>query len=326
MKFKTIIQAVIVALFLPLSVKAEDLKPTITQDTGTVTIRYFDDIDETIPVTGAKFEIYKVADIGRGFDDNGQYIPLIDNLDFAEEEDAIAYEDKVLEAYEAEDFGYKAEVTVGEDGTGLIENVPVGAYFVREVDATRYHIRSKPFLISVPETNETQNSWNFNVIVNPKSTLAGDLKLTKKLSGNAVNHNDTFNFEINIGDMPRMAEFPDGSKKEVKTGDVVTLKENEVITILDIPEGTEVSVKEIQKEEGEYVVSYENNGEKIIGKDAVTITVTNTKNQIPTGVKNALLLFDIAGITLAMLVVVIYLRRKEKRRNMTDSKERRKRK
>ena len=112
-----------------------------------------------------------------------------------------------------------------------------------------------------------------------------------------------------------MAEFPDGSKKEVKTGDTVTLKENEVITILDIPEGTEVSVKEIQKEEGEYVVSYENNGEKIIGKDAVTITVTNTKNQIPTGVKNALLLFDVAGITLAMLVVVLYLRHKEKKKN-----------
>lgn len=68
MKFKTIIQAVIVALFLPLSVKADELTPTITQDTGTVTIRYFDDIDETIPVTGAKFEIYKVADIGRGFE------------------------------------------------------------------------------------------------------------------------------------------------------------------------------------------------------------------------------------------------------------------
>ena len=112
-----------------------------------------------------------------------------------------------------------------------------------------------------------------------------------------------------------MAELPDGSKKEVKTGDTVTLKENEVITILDIPEGTEVSVKEVQKEEGEYVVSYENNGEKIIGKDAVTITVTNTKNQIPTGVKNALLLFDVAGITLAMLVVVLYLRRKEKKKN-----------
>lgn len=315
MKFKTIIPAVVVALFLPLTVKAEELTPTITQGTGTVTIRYFDDIDETIPVKGAKFEIYKVADIGRGFEDNGQYIPLIGNLDFADEDDAITYEDRVLEAYETEDFGYKAEVTVGEDGTGLIQNVPVGAYLVREVDATRYHIRSKPFLISVPETNETQNSWNFNVIANPKSTLAGDLKLTKKLSGNAVNHNDTFTFEINIGDMPRMAEFPDGSKKEVKTGDVVALKENEVITILDIPEGTEVSVKEVQKEEGEYVVSYENNGEKIICKDAVTITVTNTKNQIPTGVKNALLLFDIAGITLAMLVVVIYLRRKEKKKN-----------
>lgn len=182
------------------SVSAETV---IQQKTGSLTIRYFDDSEETIPATGAEYTIYQVATLGMGLMDNGAYIPLGESVRFDDinveqtdennevpeftHEQRMEYQQAVINLYESNpEIGYTETVKIDEEGIGFLDELPLGAYFVVETKTLRYHKTPEPFLVSIPETKQYEdgsNLWNYDVVCNPKQILAGDLTITKKVDG-----------------------------------------------------------------------------------------------------------------------------------------------
>lgn len=309
------------ALFIRAPVFAKDM-PTIPEGaTGSLSLRYFDDSDESEPVIGAKFKVYQVASIGKDMNNNGAYIPLVDNISFIGETDAKKYEGKVHKAYEEKpDLGFTAETTIGRSGIGTIKDMPAGAYFVEEIGAVRYHITSRPFLVSVPETDDTQTSWNFDVTADPKPNIAGDLSVKKVLTGNEADKNDVFTFQIHIADGEYKAKLPDGSEGAVKDGAEIQMKGGQSFSIYDLPEGSEYSVVEYEANQNGYTTLYKNAKGTISGKSEVTAVVTNKKQKdhpgVGTGIKNNKLIFmEFGGSLLALIVIAGLHKHKNKEEN-----------
>lgn len=287
-----------------------------------LTIKYFDDYDETIPITGAEFEILQIANIGTDVTTgtNGAYIFLAEDLNFMigeEEPDPIAYEQTVLDAYKAnESLGFRAKGTIGNDGKAVFADIPAGAYLIHEVQNTRYHIKSQPFVASAPETNEESNSWNFDVVVNPKQIIAGDLEVSKVLQGNGANKNDVFTFQILITDGKYSCQMPDGSYGYVQSGDKIYIKGGEKFTIFDLPAGSHYQIIEIEANKNGYTTSYTNAEGTVKEKTAIKPVITNLKRvertRGDTGAGNQLLLtLEVGGGLLALLIVLLYWKRKD---------------
>ena len=303
-------------------IMAEDTEPVKMPvipegSTGSLTLRYFDDSDETAPIPGAVFEIMQVADIGRNVENNGAYVPLADGLEFSDNAVAEEYEAKVLDAYAVNpELGYTAEGAIGEDGTFTFTEVPAGAYLVRNTQTVRYHITSIPFLVSVPETNETQDSWNFDVTAYPKPNLAGDLEIRKTLSGDGAEDTDVFNFEITISEAGTYkAVLPGGTEGIVKNGDVISIKGGQSIVIYDLPEHSDYRVVEIEANQNGYRTLYKNSEGKITYAEEADAEVINNKEGVKTGVSTGDIAvgLSIVGGGLAVLILLLYLHRKSKR-------------
>lgn len=318
--------AIITGSSMPIMAEETEMEkmPVIPEDaTGSLTLRYFDDSDETAPIPGAVFEIMQVADIGRGVDTNGAYLPLADGLEFTDDTTSEDYEAKVLEAYEANpELGYTAEGTIGEDGTYTFTEVPPGAYLVRNTETVRYHITSIPFLVSVPETNETQDSWNFDVTAYPKPNLAGDLEIRKTLSGDEADESDVFNFEITISDAGTYrAVLPGGTEGTVKNGDVISIKGGQSVVIYDLPEHSDYKVVELEANQNGYRTLYKNSEGQITYAEEIEAEVINNKEGVKTGVSTGdiALGLSIVGGGLAVLILLLYLHRKSKREQKEEN-------
>lgn len=293
--------------------------PTIEEgQTGTLTIRYFDDNEETIPVGGAEFEVYQIATIGRDITtgENGRYLYLDESLvldNTMTELDPYDYAETVINAYAKDpDLGYKRTVMIGADGTATLEEMPPGAYLIRETKAIRYHIKSQPFVVSVPETNDEGNSWNFNVIANPKQVIAGDLTLEKVLTGGGGDKNDVFTFRITIAEGTYTCILPDGTKKQVKSGDEFKLKGGEKVTILDVPAGSGYEVMELEANANGYKTTYKDEKGMVPEKTEAHAVVTNFKSpngNTGTG-HNFFLPMEIGCGALTLLLLLLYRRKK----------------
>ncbi len=325
-KFRKIVTSVILgaiacASFVPLNAEELDTDltkyPTIDRDTANLTIKYFDDSDETIPITGAEFTVMKVADIGRDITDgtNGKYLPLDDEIDFTKieeksDDDAYKYEQKVISYYEENpNAGYTKTMVINANGYATY-TLPVGAYLVRETSTTRYHVRSKPFLVSVPETNEESNSWNFDVVVYPKQIIAGDLNIEKKLIGKSSSYDNVFHVTVNLSaEGSYKAKLADGTESTVKDGDVLTIKGNQSITIYDVPTGTDYKVTEVEANVDPYLTGYKNQEGKIEPKTEVKVTVINDTTQwdnVHTGTGSYIIIaMMIGGGALALLIYLL---------------------
>ena len=287
--------------------------PVIEDRTGSIEFKYYDDADETIPVEKATFEVYQVAKYGRDKDENGALLPLNEAVDYHDETDAYAYADKVVSAYKLDaNVGFKTTVTV-ENGKAVVKDLPVGAYLIMETECGEYHIKSMPFVCTTPEMNETNDSWVFDVVVEPKANIAGHVSLTKVLKGNNVNKDDTFKFQLSIADGEYKADMPDGSKGVVKNGDIVSMKAGQYLTMYNLPEESQYSIKEIGLEDTGYTVTYENAQGKVAGKTTTKAVATNTKNSTETGVRNKSLIFAEVGVGAAVvLILLLIVKRKNK--------------
>ena len=303
------------------------LYPTIEEgQTGTLTLRYFDDNEETIPVAGAEFEVYQIADIGRDITtgENGAYLYLDETLildNSMTDLDPYDYTDLVLKAYEKNpELGFKGSITIGQNGTATFTEMPAGAYLIRETKPIRYHIQSQPFVASVPETNDEGISWNFNVVVNPKQVIAGDLTLEKVLSGGGGDKNDVFTFKITITEGTYTCLLPDGSKRQVKSGDEFKLKGGQKVTILDVPAGTPYEVVELEANANGYKTTYKNEKGSIPEKTEAKAVVTNHKSpdtHTGSGI-NKFLPLEIGCGALTLLMALLYW----KKRNAEEAGER----
>lgn len=317
--------------------------PTIENETGTLTVKYYDDSEETKPIEGAEFTIYKVANIGRKAEDgtSGAYLYLDDSLSFTNEDgsevtDVEKYEASVLDVYgrQAElgliDETYSATVAVGKDGLAVFKDVPVGAYLVTETKTMRYHIRSKSFLVSVPETEENGYTWNYDVTCNPKQILAGDLEVTKKILGKDLPKKDaTFTVELTLPEGEYSALLPSGKAGYVHNGDEIDIKGDQTLYVYDLPEGSEYTVKE-KEANGTidglgFKTTYEVNSKtaeeatgKIVSYGAQKVTITNDSTDFDTGSGfYKTMWYMIAGVGAITVLIFLFATRKKKKTDET---------
>lgn len=296
--------------------EAENM-PIISKDTANLTVRYFDDSEETTPVEGAEFTIYRVADIGRSQIEgtNGAYLPLDETLSFEDADDAETYEKTVLAAYEnGLENGYTATATVNSNGEASFKDIPIGAYLVTETKTLRYHIRSKSFLVSVPETNEEGTSWNFDVVCNPKQILAGDLTVTKKIKGKDIKKSNTYHVKIEFeAEGPYKAKLPDGTETTIKNGDSIAIQANQTLFIYDLPAGTEYTVTEVEENGVGYDTRYKNQKGNIEAYSGIGATVLNDSTKYDTGAGYSILYYAMGGVgALTLLLFLLISNKKNK--------------
>lgn len=308
----------VIGMVSPVFAEDTSESPVLTFDKANLTVRYFDDSDEEIPVVGSEFTIYQVAEIGRELQNNGAYVPLDDSLDFSDideytynDADALAYEEKVINEYkEHPDIGYKATLPIGKDGLAVFKDIPVGAYLITETKTARYHITSIPFIVSIPELNESNTGWGYEITANPKPILAGDLEITKITKGKIKSEDKSYTLKINLPKGEFRATLPDGKQSTVKNGDKISIKGGETLKIYDIPSGGKYRVTEVEangtNHSGNFRTTYTNNKGTIIEKNATKVKIVNDSTDFDTGAGYHMLFeMMIGGGALAFLIFLI---------------------
>ena len=309
----------------PIPTMPEDMPVIPEGKTAKLILRYFDDEDETIPATGTEFTIYQVASIGRDVDNNGMYVPLEKDLSFHDAPEVDEYQKRVVSKYtENPKIGVTRTEAIQDNGEAVFEDLQPGAYFVTETKTIRYHLTSKSFLVSAPETSQSGKTWNFEVKADVKPNLAGDLSVQKILKGTDTNPNEVFHFRVTI---PPEGEYrikmPDGSEAAVRNGDTVPIKGGQSFTIYDLPDQSEYEVSEVEDGQNGYITTVNHTKGKIEYAAEQEASITNRKDRVKTfvstgGLTVALSLF---GGAAAVLAIVLYALIKQHRNNRKDAEE-----
>ena len=161
------------------------LKDTINKYEGNTTDK---------PLEGVEFTMYKIADITQTVsngvvDTKATPVEEIADKLTAEELTSIANGSTSSEEWAAllqqislEDLTEHTHGTTGSNGQVVFSNVPIGIYAVAETDAPSQVIsKSANFIVSIPMTTDDGESWNYDVVANPKNATAyGGISLLKQ--------------------------------------------------------------------------------------------------------------------------------------------------
>ena len=167
---------------------------TILQQTGSLTINKYEGDDTSNPLEGVEFTMYKIADITQTVsngvvDTKATPVSAIAEKLTAEELTSIANGSTSSEEWAAllqqislEDLTEHTHGTTGSNGQVVFSNVPIGIYAVAETDAPSQVVsKSANFIVSIPMTTDDGDSWNYDVVANPKNATAyGGISLLKK--------------------------------------------------------------------------------------------------------------------------------------------------
>ncbi len=219
-------------------------------------------------------------------------------------------------------------VTLKHGESIIINNLPVGTtYKVTEIEANTdgYTTTMKNNEGTITEGNITASFENNKVEI---PVLKGFLTINKTVTG-AGDKNQKFTFKVEFTDVngnPLNDTFTySGSKVgTITSGDTITLKHGESITITGLPVGTTYKVTEIEANTNGYITTSENS-EGIIDVDGEISSFTNHKEEIAkeekvkeektlyipkTGVKDNTMLYG-AGALLSAAIFTILYRRKD---------------
>lgn len=167
---------------------------TILKDTGSLTINKYEGNTTDKPLEGVEFTMYKIADITQTVsngvvDTKATPVEEIADKLTAEELTSIANGSTSSEEWAAllqqislEDLTEHTHGTTGSNGQVVFSNVPIGIYAVAETDAPSQVIsKSANFIVSIPMTTNNGDSWNYDVVANPKNATAyGGISLLKQ--------------------------------------------------------------------------------------------------------------------------------------------------
>ena len=134
---------VILCIFSPETVLAD--KTVDTGKSGSVTIRYFDDVDARTPITGAEFTFYKIDD----------------------SRDTTTYTD-----------------TTNQDGILKISDMKLGRYRVVETSPSPGHKASASFLLTIPMTDHNEWLYDLTLEPKASLDLPTTSKSVYSLPGN----------------------------------------------------------------------------------------------------------------------------------------------
>lgn len=167
---------------------------TILKDTGSLTINKYEGNTTDKPLEGVEFTMYKIADITQTVsngvvDTKATPVEEIADKLTAEELTSIANGSTssaewaaLLQQISLEDLTEHTHGTTGSNGQVVFSNVPIGIYAVAETDAPSQVIsKSANFIVSIPMTTNNGDSWNYDVVANPKNATAyGGISLLKQ--------------------------------------------------------------------------------------------------------------------------------------------------
>lgn len=311
----------------PIPTMPDDMPVIPEGSTANLTLRYFDDEDETIPAKGTEFTIYQVASIGRDVDNNGMYVPLDKDLSFHDAPEVTEYQKKVISRYtENPETGVTRTEAIQDNGEAVFEDLKPGAYFVTESKTIRFHIASQSFLVSVPETEKSGKTWNFDVKADVKPNLAGDLSVQKILKSSDTNPDEIFHFKVTINpEGEYKIKMPDGSDSTVRNGDTVAIRGGQSFTIYDLPDQSDYEVAEVEDGQNGYVTTTVNTKGKIEYAAEKDAAITNRKDKVKTfvstgGLAAALSLFGGAATILVIVLYALIRQHKESRKEQEETK------
>ena len=167
---------------------------TILEDTGSLTINKYEGNTTDKPLEGVEFTMYKIADITQTVsngvvDTKATPVEEIADKLTAEELTSIANGSTssgewaaLLQQISLEDLTEHTHGTTGSNGQVVFSNVPIGIYAVAETDAPSQVIsKTANFIVSIPMTTDNGDSWNYDVVANPKNETAyGGISLLKQ--------------------------------------------------------------------------------------------------------------------------------------------------
>lgn len=152
---------------LPMSAFAADPIDTSAKGSLTVDYRY-----ESSPISGAAFEIFKIADVD-------PYVNFTLTQKFAKY--PVQLEDNTVESWNSMALTMKGYVqadsiapdytaTTGSDGKFTLNNLTPGLYLVVGAKHTigEYTYTTAPFIVSVPGRDAETDEWIYDVTVVPK--------------------------------------------------------------------------------------------------------------------------------------------------------------
>ena len=306
--FKKALAALItISVLLPTTkVFAEEAKPK--GETGSITIKYFDDSNMTVPVVDSTWMLFKVADITTYTNPDNPNVDslridsLIPNFEFkGEGHENPTTPKEILEKIDysiitESEWNVKPQLKDGTklqtwksttDGSGKIvfDDLEYGVYFGMEVKASRYHVLASPFLISIPNTRlddkTDQAISKIDLEVTPKAIVAGDLEVTKKTYGNDVDPEEWFNITITIPSGGRFYyETTRGRKGSFDEQGVIGIKAYETIHVFNVPAGAKFIVEEAEANQNGYRTWYsfkKGQSDSIDAKTSVEFFVHNER-------------------------------------------------
>lgn len=167
---------------------------TILQESGSLTINKYEGNDTSKPLEGVTFTMYKIADItqtvnGNTVETTTTPVAAIKTKLTSEELKKIANGTSstdewtnLLKEISLSDLTEYAHQTTNKQGTAVFNSVPLGIYAVAETDAPSQVVsKTANFIVSIPMTTDDGDSWNYNVVANPKNTTAyGGITLLKQ--------------------------------------------------------------------------------------------------------------------------------------------------
>ena len=224
----------------------------IDRDQGTLIIRYFEPFGEELPVEGASFRAYRVAEISA----DGGYKTLVE----APINSEMTGEEAVQAAKKAQADSFVC--TTDKNGIAQLA-LPIGVYALEEENPAKGHYPSAPCLLSIPFTRD--NIWDYRTIVEPKANPAGSLCIRKTVTGSGGEMDREFHFTITLNTDGEYEYAIDGKTMgNVGNGASIALKSGQEAVISMIPAGTAYEVTETES-----------------GKDGYTTTTTGGKGSVP---------------------------------------------
>ncbi len=262
-----------------------------------------------------------------------QYVSIIPDLVIDQTTDAKTIAAKIQAYYKDHpEIGPSYTGKTGEDGKLTISGMELGVYLGMETSPAPEHYASAPFLFQLPYSDgEDIDStfWNYELKVEPKSLPAGDIVISKQVTGSAGDTNQKFNFVVEFkttdASLAVPYEISNGTKGTIKTGDKIQLKSGEIATITMIPCGSDYKVTEVEANKEGYKTTAEGTSGRIVRKDPAKVQFVNHKDKQPTPTPpnqtgkvqtsdNPPVLYGIlAAVSLCMIGIVLFSRRRKKK-------------
>lgn len=246
-----------VVFILPLTAFADGF---VSGKKGSVSVELIDNTANT-PVAGAELTAYYVATVSLNSSGDLVYVYTdeFDGCGIALDDSSITSK---LDTYIQSNSVSALKAVTDAKGKAVFSNLPVGLYFVKQINAVAGYAPCRPFIVTVPY--KKGNSYIYSVDASPKTDIARLTDITIKKVWNTDE-------STKIADKVTIQLLRDGAVIETLT---LSKSNGWKVTVSDMPESDAYSVVEINVPNG-FTPTYSQNGYEF--------TVTNTASLIETG-------------------------------------------